>query len=177
MVADQHRLAHLVGRRDAARRVGQRDDPAAGRDRGPHAVHDHARGMALVQVHPADQHQQPPPRRHQGQGQAGVTGHGRRREAAQVGHRDPGDSGIQPAGQRVGGRGPAGPQDHGHVVPRLAGPLGEPGGTRRRGSERVAGQVAGSYLRAGHARTYGLPSAAGALTLPTRPATAMIVAT
>ena len=69
-----------------------------GRDRGPHAVHDHGGGMALVQVHPADQHQQPQPRRHQGQGQAGVTGHGRGREAAQVGHGDLGDGGIQPAG-------------------------------------------------------------------------------
>src|SRR5215475_5510335 len=80
------------------------------------------------------------------------------------------------------GRGqPARTEHHRHVMIRLAGDLGQLRRARLRGRIRITHVVTiGSSVTSkagGHAFTYGFPSAAGARTLPTRPATAMIVAT
>ena len=70
--------------------VGQHDDPAAGRGRGPHAVHDRVDAAALVEVRAAEEHQHASPTGIDRADPPGVAGDGRRREAGQVGHRDVG---------------------------------------------------------------------------------------
>src|SRR6266702_4453706 len=71
------------------------------------------------------------------------------------------------SGTSAAGPGAAGAKNHRDIVGGLAGELGQPLRAVRGGSVWVGS----------HALMYGFPSAAGARTLPTRPATAKIVAT
>src|SRR6185312_8170434 len=56
----QHGLSHRVSCVDAARRVGEHDRPAPGRDRGPYPVHDRVRVMPLIKMNPAEVYEHPP---------------------------------------------------------------------------------------------------------------------
>ena len=134
VVADQHRRAGRPAPVEPAAAVGQHDDPAAGRGRGPHAVHDRGDAAALVEVGAAEEDQQacgrpPHPDR------ADLAGVALRRPAARSRAGRWWRSRPRPrrAGPTAGQ--PAGAQHQGDVVALDAGQLGEPGG--RRGGELV----------------------------------------
>ena len=57
MIAEQDGRTDRDVRVEAAGRVREHDDAAAGEHRGTHAVHDRVRGMAFVQVRPTREHE------------------------------------------------------------------------------------------------------------------------
>ena len=118
---------------DAARGVGQYHHPGARQHRRAHPVHHGGGRQPLVQVHPAEEHQDPYRSRGDRTNRRRVPRHGRGGEPAQFGQRDLGLRGAD----RVGGRGPARAEHHGGVV--RAGQGGEAVGAGRRGSEGISG--------------------------------------
>ncbi len=117
VVADQHGLTDRETGLDAAGSVGQHDDPAAGRDRGPHPVHHGVDRVSLVQVRPAEEDQYPGLADQQRSGHGRVAGHGRLREAAEFEQRELGRRRAQGVSRGC----PAGAEYHGRVVRGLAG--------------------------------------------------------
>jgi hypothetical protein len=61
MIADQNRLTRLEPGLDAAGRVRQHDDTAAGENGGSHAMHDGRWRVAFIQVDTAEEDQDAQP--------------------------------------------------------------------------------------------------------------------
>ena len=133
VIADQHRLADAVRGVDAARRVGQHDRPAAGRDRGAHAMYHGVRLVPFVHVHPAEKEQYPAVTAFQVPNGRCMTLGGRLLEPAQAGE---GYFEFRRA-DGVGGGQPAGAEHDGGVEARHPGGLLQGGGAGFGARERV----------------------------------------
>lgn len=124
MVADQHRLAHLVLAPQPAGGVGQHHGRYA-RGRGsPDGMHHVLQIVAFIGVDTPGQHQHPVTAEAHRVHQAAVAGGGRRGEAGQIGHRHRSHR-IAQLGHR---RSPARTEHHRDIVAFDAGSFGDGGG-------------------------------------------------
>jgi hypothetical protein len=106
---------------ESAGGVGQDSARAAGRCRHPHAGDDGLDASVLVEVRAAQEDEHPlVPRPHRPD-PARVTGHGRRQETGQVGHRDIHDGVVE----RVQGGQQTGAEHQSGVMVHAAGELGQ----------------------------------------------------
>ena len=100
VVGDQNRLSHFIFRAQATRCVGQHQHTRAGSAGRPDPVHHLVEVVALVGVHPADQHQNPVAAGLHREHPTLVSAGGGPGETGQLCHRDVGAQRTQGVGRR-----------------------------------------------------------------------------
>ena len=121
VVADQHRLAHLHAGRQSSGCVGEHDGAGARQDGRADPVHDAGQVVALVGMHPPDEHEHATPGDDNRADLVAVPGDGRRHEAHEVRRLEYGVGLAEP----VGCRHPARAEHDHHVMAVHSGPVAE----------------------------------------------------